>query len=43
MLATGGHQDNRGAAITQVRAIRRRELLRVAAGDLSGDAAGSRR
>ncbi len=36
MLATGGRQDNRGAAITQVRAIRRRELLRVAAGDLAG-------
>jgi glutamate-ammonia-ligase adenylyltransferase len=36
MRATGGRQDNRLSAIEQVRAVRRRELLRVAAADLSG-------
>ena len=36
MLATGGRQDDREAAIRQVRAVRRRELLRIAATDLSG-------
>jgi glutamate-ammonia-ligase adenylyltransferase len=36
MLASQGRQDDRAAAIHQVRAIRRRELLRIAAADLSG-------
>ena len=36
MLAAGGRQDDRAAAIHQVRAVRRRELLRIAAADLSG-------
>ncbi len=36
MLAAGGRQDDRDAAIHQVRAVRRRELLRIAAADLSG-------
>ena len=36
MLATQGRQGDRASAIHQVRAIRRRELLRVAAADLSG-------
>jgi glutamate-ammonia-ligase adenylyltransferase len=35
MLAAGGRQDTRASAISQVRAVRRRELLRVAAADLS--------
>jgi [glutamine synthetase] adenylyltransferase / [glutamine synthetase]-adenylyl-L-tyrosine phosphorylase len=36
MLAAGHRQDDRVAAIHQVRAVRRRELLRLAAADLSG-------
>ncbi|MDX6325942.1 MAG: [glutamine synthetase] adenylyltransferase / [glutamine synthetase]-adenylyl-L-tyrosine [Nocardioidaceae bacterium] len=36
MSASSERQDDRVAAITQVRAVRRRELLRVAAADLSG-------
>jgi glutamate-ammonia-ligase adenylyltransferase len=36
MLASSGRQHDRVAAIEQVRAVRRRELLRVAAADLSG-------
>ncbi len=36
MLATGHRQDDREAAIRQVRAVRRRELLRIAAADLAG-------
>ncbi len=36
MFAAGGRQDTRIAAIHQVRAVRRRELLRTAASDLSG-------
>jgi glutamate-ammonia-ligase adenylyltransferase len=36
MLAAGGRQDDRLAAIHQVRAVRRRELLRIGAADLSG-------
>jgi glutamate-ammonia-ligase adenylyltransferase len=36
MLAAGGRQDDRIAAIHQVRAVRRRELLRIGAADLSG-------
>jgi glutamate-ammonia-ligase adenylyltransferase len=36
MLATGHRQDDRETAIRQVRAVRRRELLRVAAADLTG-------
>ncbi|HET6561420.1 MAG TPA: bifunctional [glutamine synthetase] adenylyltransferase/[glutamine synthetase]-adenylyl-L-tyrosine phosphorylase [Marmoricola sp.] len=36
MLATGHRQDDRQQAIKQVRAVRRRELLRIAAADLSG-------
>ncbi len=36
MLATGHRQDDRVTAIHQVRAVRRRELLRTAAADLSG-------
>ena len=36
MLATGHRQLDRVTAIHQVRAVRRRELLRVAAADLSG-------
>jgi glutamate-ammonia-ligase adenylyltransferase len=36
MSASSGRQDDRLSAIAQVRAVRRRELLRVAAADLSG-------
>jgi len=36
MTATGGRQLDRTTAVLQVRAVRRRELLRVAAADLSG-------
>lgn len=36
MLASGHRQDDRVVAIRQVRAVRRRELLRLAAADLSG-------
>ena len=36
MLATGHRQLDRVAAVHQLRAVRRRELLRTAAGDLSG-------
>ena len=36
MLATGHRQLDRVTAIHQVRAVRRRELLRIAAADLSG-------
>ncbi len=36
MLAAGGRQDTRGDAIVTVRAVRRRELLRIAAAELSG-------
>ena len=36
MLAAGGRQDTRGEAIHQVRAVRRRELLRIAAAELAG-------
>jgi glutamate-ammonia-ligase adenylyltransferase len=36
MFATGHRQDDRETAIRQVRAVRRRELLRIAAADLSG-------
>ncbi len=36
MLASAGRQDDRVTAVSQVRAVRRRELLRVAATDLSG-------
>jgi glutamate-ammonia-ligase adenylyltransferase len=36
MFATGHRQDDRETATRQVRAVRRRELLRIAAADLSG-------
>ena len=36
MLAAGNRQDTRGEAIHLVRAVRRRELLRIAAAELSG-------
>ncbi|WP_425299399.1 bifunctional [glutamine synthetase] adenylyltransferase/[glutamine synthetase]-adenylyl-L-tyrosine phosphorylase [Nocardioides panacisoli] len=36
MLATGRRQDDPGEAVRAVRAVRRRELLRIAAGDVLG-------
>lgn len=36
MLSSGHRHDDRTTAIAQVRAVRRRELLRIAAADLSG-------
>jgi glutamate-ammonia-ligase adenylyltransferase len=36
MLATGGRQDDLDTAIRAIRAVRRRELLRTAAGDVLG-------
>ena len=36
MLAAGGRRDDPEAAVRAIRAVRRRELFRVAAGDILG-------